>query len=924
MCRRHFFIAVCAVLFGYGSAAQSTDGADKPAFLKNKSANEIAEYYRTYHARKPNAEQMEKLINSIPAEAVKQQKSQKSLEMPEKFWFPGEFEEVQAILISWSYIHVDNSGEYYANPINKDTAFWYDKNNNLRVGRYISYLDTYDDQSRMPIIFAQLADAIQQGGAQVWINIVKAADSTTIKNYMRNKGMPLKNYRFFISPNNSIWYRDCAPVAFYYGDQDSIAFLDFEYYTGRPADDKVPINLGKALNIPVYTSTVKYEGGNIILDGLGSLFTSDEIYSGNATTSGQVYLDKGVLKTTTRKSLSKQQVNDSLTHLLGLDRLKALPRLQYDGGTGHIDLYAAMWDENNFVFTKYPPQLSKLTDYAISSKNIDTILSMPSFFDKEYRGRDIPLPRKDNGTWYTSNSDFNRYTRTYSNSTFVNNVIIQPIFSDEKWGAKGWDLDAIEQMKKAFPGYKIIPIDIRGYEGQSLYTGFDGTGGAIHCITKQIPAENPIRILHGAIQDFADDAIYNGEFPIEAIITNKSGIDSAVCFWRVKGDTDWQLLPLEEGEENLFSAVLSRPTDIENDTIEYYLSATSNNGKTITKPMTAPDGFYSFYHGTEAEKEIIESIYNDIAVTALVSPKAKTLDHPDSTINLEVTIENNSLNKTFEQIVVNAVISDGTNDVELSDTLTDMAPGKKNYKFISNYIVPAVADYTVKIFVDNVDIFPSNDTLTVARGTILREDVVVVAFVRPTASSTDKIGTDINLEVSLENQCYTKVYNNIVINALITAAGNPNVLLSETITNFAPGTKTYRFDSAYVVPNVAEYAVKVFISKVDNYQYNDTIARTRKTNLGIKEGVTEGFSLSQNIPNPARDNTSVEYSIPSDGRVVFTVYSINGQVLYSERKDSYSGENTIEFSTANLSSGLYFYSIEYKGERLVKKMVVGR
>jgi len=926
MCRRNFFIAVCVVLFGYSSVAQNTNEEVQLKDLEAVKRMSISDYYRTYHSRKPNAEQMEKLMKSIPAESVKQQKAGDGLEMPEKFWFPGEFEEVQAILISWSYIHMDNSGSYYANPINKDTAFWEDDKGKTQVGRYVSYLDTYDDESRMPIIFARLADAIQQGGAQVWINIVKAADSTAIKNYMRNKGMPLKNYRFFISPNNSIWYRDCGPVAFYYGDQDSIAFLDFEYYSGRPADDAIPINLGKTLKVPVYTTSVKFEGGNIILDGLGSLFTSDEVYNENASIYGQVYLDKGVLKTATRSKLTKQQVNDSLTHLLGLDRLKALPRLKYDGGTGHIDLYATMWDENNFVFTKYPPQLSKLTDYTISSQNIDTILSMHSFFDKEYRGRDIPLPRKDNGTWYTSNNDFNKYTRTYSNSTFVNNVIIQPIFSDEKWGAHGWDLDAIEQMKKAFPGYKIIPIDIRGFEDDlNFWTGFDGTGGAIHCITKQIPAENPIRIIHGAIQDFADDAIYNGDFPIEATITNKSGIDSAVCFWRVKGESDWQLLPLEEGEENLFSAVLSRPTEIENDTIEYYLSATSNNGKTITKPMTAPDGFYSFYHGTEAEKEIVESIYNDIAVTALVSPKAKTLDHPDSTIILEVTIENNSLDKTFEQIVLNAVISDGINpDVELSDTLTDIAPGKKNYKFISDYIVPPVTDYTVKIFVDNVDIFPSNDTLSVARGTILREDVAVVAFTKPTASSTDKIGSEINLEVSLENQCYTKIYNNIVISALITAKGKPNVLLSETITTFAPGTKTYRFDSAYVVPNVAEYAVKVFIGKVDNYQYNDTITRTRKTNLGIKEGVTEGFSLSQNIPNPARDNTRIAYSIPSDGQVVFTVYPINGQVLYSERKDSYSGENTIEFSTANLSNGLYFYSIEYKGERLVKKMVIGK
>jgi len=426
---------------------------------------------------------------------------------------------------------------------------------------------------------------------------------------MKNKGYPLKNYRFFINPNNSIWYRDCGPVGFYYSDQDSIAFMDFEYYTGRPVDDVIPIKIGNALNIPVYTTGIKYEGGNIILDGLGTLFTSDEVYSGNNNTDGQIYLDNGQVKTVLRDALTKQQVNDSLSNLLGLDRVRAVPRLRYDGGTGHIDLYAAMWDENNFVFTKFPPKLSNFTDYKIVLKNIDTILSMQSYFGENYRGRDIPLPMKDDETWYKSNVDFNNYTRTYSNSTFVNKVIIQPIFSDDTWGARNWDLEAIEQMKKVFPGYKIIPIDIRGYQGQAG-TGFDGWGGAIHCITKQIPAENPVRILHKAIQYFANDAVYNGDFPIDATITNKSGIASATCFWRVKGQANWQQIALAAGADNLFSALLNRPTNLAHDTIEYYLSATSNNGKTITKPMTAPNGFYSFYHGTQAVKEVPENIYD--------------------------------------------------------------------------------------------------------------------------------------------------------------------------------------------------------------------------------------------------------------------------------------------------------------------------
>jgi len=44
--------------------------------------------------------------------------------------------------------------------------------------------------------------------------------------------------------------------------------------------------------------------------------------------------------------------------------------------------------------------------------------------------------------------------------------------------------------------------------------------------------------------------------------------------------------------------------------------------------------------------------------------------------------------------------------------------------------------------------------------------------------------------------------------------------------------------------------------------------------------------------------------------------------LHIEKNDSHSGKNEIEFSTVNLAAGVYFYSMEYKGERLVKRMTV--
>jgi hypothetical protein len=68
----------------------------------------------------------------------------------------------------------------------------------------------------------------------------------------------------------------------------------------------------------------------------------------------------------------------------------------------------------------------------------------------------------------------------------------------------------------------------------------------------------------------------------------------------------------------------------------------------------------------------------------------------------------------------------------------------------------------------------------------------------------------------------------------------------------------------------------------------------------------------------------IHYSVPTDGSVTFNVYSISGQVLYSQTVETTFGAHSIELNTSALAAGLYFYSMEFKGQRLVKRMVIER
>ena len=591
MKKTFILVALCLCIIGSINAQNSFQDARTKAAQRAKTMTkeEHDAYNKHFNARQVN-------INpNIPIGGnTKSDVATKGVTLPDNVWYPGEWEEVEAIVVTWPYeCFAAENPNWYASPLVEGIAELYSYGAQGWVtqgyGPYVGVLDTVSD---MYPVFMNLIDAIQEG-SQVWINLWYAEDTVTIKNFMARKGKPLTNYRFIISSGNAFWYRDCGPICFYYGDQDSVAMLDIEYYPGRALDDYLPIHISEQMGIPNYITTVEWEGGNCLLDGAGFLATSDAIYAANADRYGQITWDGQDINTlnyTNKTPLSKQALRDSLSYLLNLRKISVLPALKYDGGTGHIDLYADMWDENSFVFSAFPEACSNWADYKTTAKNIDSLCSYVSIHNDNYKKQYIPFPKMDNGNDFTSQVTYNsRYTRTYSNHTFVNDIIVQPVFSNvvNNEPTAEWDKAAMDVLRKAYPGYRIFPIDVRS---------FDGLGGAIHCITKQIPAQNPIRILHHAITGDANK--YNKQIPITATITNRSGIASATCYWRLEGEENWQSVALTANGNDFSGTIdLSEVSYYDGVRIQYYVSATSNNGKTITKPMTAPEGYYNFYIG---------------------------------------------------------------------------------------------------------------------------------------------------------------------------------------------------------------------------------------------------------------------------------------------------------------------------------------
>jgi|GEM_PF-2406584 len=85
----------------------------------------------------------------------------------------------------------------------------------------------------------------------------------------------------------------------------------------------------------------------------------------------------------------------------------------------------------------------------------------------------------------------------------------------------------------------------------------------------------------------------------------------------------------------------------------------------------------------------------------------------------------------------------------------------------------------------------------------------------------------------------------------------------------------------------------------------------------------ETFALMQNYPNPFNPTTTIRYRLSGSGNVELSVYNITGS-LVSKLVDTRQseGEHSVRFDASKLSSGIYFYWLQFNGQTHIKKMIL--
>lgn len=395
-------------------------------------------------------------------------------------------------------------------------------------------------------IIRQIVDYAQDEG----LVYIFCTDSNSVKTYLTSGGVPLTNLKFVVASFNSVWCRDYGPWAAYSGISDSLKMIDWIYNRPRPADDQVPVAFANYISTPIYQAIIApnnltHTGGNFMVDGNGTGFSS------------KLILNENPAKT-------EAQIDNILQSYLGVNRYIKMNTLPYDE-IHHIDMHMKLLDEETLLVGQYPegvadgPQIEANLQYVIN--NFQTCYGRP------YKVVRIPMPA--DGSQYPPSG---RYF-TYTNSVFVNKTVIVPIYGVSQ------DTTALRIYRDNMPGYRVV-----GINSSSMISAL----GAIHCITKEIGVFEPVFFSHPKVLNTINTTT---PYEIKSYIKTKSGVASAKVYWKTELAQPYTSVDMTVSQDTFKASIPPQPLGTK---IYYYLSATSNSGRTVTKPLTAPDGYIKF------------------------------------------------------------------------------------------------------------------------------------------------------------------------------------------------------------------------------------------------------------------------------------------------------------------------------------------
>ncbi len=396
--------------------------------------------------------------------------------------------------------------------------------------------------------------------------------------------------RFISAPHGRdvSWTRDWGPHAIFPPERE-MALVDGNYSLSTPisglsctdslrfiysddqgnmdfaADDHMPGYIAPALGLERVALPFSFTGGNILVDGQRTGFSTCIILNENRF-----------------KGIAEEKFLSDAEKMLGLKKYHILSNFEEEG-IQHIDCYMKLLDEERILVTR-PPMYHPLQE------QYEGIITQELSKLTNAWGRPYEILRIDTDRYQKDK------LAAYTNALILNQTVYVPLFSIPQ------DSIAIEQWKAAMPGYTIKGFEFvlarephLSAQVYDLYKIIGWTDGdALHCRTRAVWNPDMIFMSVNRLQSGIKKA---KEYPLQVILRDYSGgfllTDQVKVMYRVKGKPDWKETKLVPSQiPDHYTA--SIPGGQAGVTLEYYVTAQNNQGTMVTRPVHAPTGWYEF------------------------------------------------------------------------------------------------------------------------------------------------------------------------------------------------------------------------------------------------------------------------------------------------------------------------------------------
>jgi hypothetical protein len=242
------------------------------------------------------------------------------------------------------------------------------------------------------------------------------------------------------------------------------------------------------------------------------------------------------------------------------------------------------------------------------------------------------------------------------------------------------------------------------------------------------------------------------------------------------------------------------------------------------------------------------------------------------------------------------------------------------FTFTQQYQSPS-SDYTLCAFTSLTgDIYTNNDqTCENIKATSAALDAGISLIVAP--NDTAPLWTQNEVTVRIINYG-TNPLSSVDVQYFVN--NNASNIETWTGTALAFGDSVdYTFTHKYNSPvGFYQLCAKTLLAN-DADPTNDQSCKTILAD-GFDKHLENGMKLWQNTPNPAQGITIINYEIPNAGQLRFELVDVLGQSVMVIEEKQQQGRHQINVNANELATGIYYYTIEFNGYKLTKKMMVTR